>query len=108
MDELIERLQRAQAMAGTKNYGDTLAMQQIINNCFRALGEAIEALQATQWVETSERLPELAQNVVVDGGIGYLGLEGVWYSETGAGYGLPIQWEVTHWMPLPSPPNKEK
>lgn len=58
-----------------------------------------------EWIPVKERLPDFYQQVIVHGGIGYLNRDGVWYTITAIDYpGKPIQWEVTHWIPLPEPP----
>ena len=56
------------------------------------------------WVETADEIPREGQVVIVHGGVAqyrkgsfYTGME---YPQ----YERKIQWEVTHWMPLPVPP----
>ena len=60
------------------------------------------------WVKSSDRLPEDNETVIVRGGCGYY-LESTkcWYTclvKTYHGDDAIIQWDVTHWMPLPTPP----
>lgn len=59
-----------------------------------------------QWIPVSERLPHSRDMVIVQGGVGYYDASTLgWYTLTGFDSpGKPIQWEVTHWMPLPAPP----
>jgi len=58
------------------------------------------------WISVEDRLPEENEIVIVSGGIACL-LGGVWHSQTGIDTGRPIQWELTHWMPLPDAPEGE-
>ena len=59
-----------------------------------------------EWISVEAELPEDRQFVIVSGGIAYHGRDGRWMTATGCDLpGRPIQWEVTHWMPLPDPPN---
>lgn len=65
----------------------------------------IEIAQFDEWISVAEKLPEQGKKVLVSGGVACM-REGVWY--TGMEEPLfqrPIQWKVTHWMPLPNPPN---
>lgn len=57
-----------------------------------------------------ESAPKDGRAILVHGGVAlwYVGdnCDGAWYSITGHDYpGRPIEWPVTHWMPLPSPPS---
>jgi len=57
----------------------------------------------SEWISVKDRLPG-DYAVLVSGGVAYYA-DGVWYTVTGFTYpGVPIRWEVTHWMPLPEPP----
>jgi hypothetical protein len=58
-----------------------------------------------QWISVKERFPTCFENVIVHGGMAHYTGD-LWITETGASYGRPIQWEVTHWRPLPSPPKE--
>ena len=60
-----------------------------------------------------ESAPKDGTVIIVSGGIAYWrerlnhweGPSG-WYTLTGCEYpGKPIQWNVTHWQPLPEPPH---
>jgi hypothetical protein len=66
---------------------------------------------APKWIDVKTALPEPGEDVLTDGGISYMNRDGTWYTVTGCEYpGLPIQWEVTHWMTLPklpTPPTKD-
>ncbi len=58
----------------------------------------------SDWISVEDKLPDENTNVIVDGGIAYY-RKGLWMTLTGELFpGKPIQWIVTHWMPLPEPP----
>jgi len=60
-----------------------------------------------EWISVEDQLPGLNKTVIVDGGIAYLAHDRNWYTLTGEEYpGKVIQWTVTHWMPLPEPPEQ--
>jgi hypothetical protein len=62
------------------------------------------ARDVREWIPVSERLPDDNTKVIVHGGIAYI-RKGEWFTLTGERFpGKPIQWPVTHWMPLPEPP----
>ena len=55
------------------------------------------------WVRTSERMPEPNGVVIVEGGLAtWTG--SVWLSKTGNDSGRVIQWPVTYWTLLITPP----
>ncbi len=58
------------------------------------------------WIAVEDRMPEHLTVVLVDGGVGFWHeREKLWHTITGFDWpGRPIQWEVTHWMPLPKLP----
>lgn len=75
------------------------------------IDELERELAAYHWIPVSERLPVARERVLVPGGIAYWMdprpefPDGVWFSITGIeSPGRPIQWNVTHWMPLPEAP----
>ena len=61
-----------------------------------------------EWISVKDRLPERLDVVIVQGGIAYyLPDEEAWMTITGERWpGRPIVWNVTHWMPLPEPPEE--
>jgi len=63
--------------------------------------------RASGWISVEERLPEDGGLVLVHGGCAYC-KNGEWMSVMDEGYRRPqtILWTVTHWMPLPEPPEK--
>lgn len=65
--------------------------------------EVIESIipNLRPWIDVSEKLPTAGELVIVDGGVGKVDRQGVWWSMTGYYSPTPIQWEVRRWMPLP-------
>ena len=59
---------------------------------------------AHNWISVKDRLPFRGDYVIIQGGCGYLSREDVWFTLMEGSPHRPIQWEVTHWMPLPDPP----
>ena len=61
--------------------------------------------RASDWISVEERLPETGRGVLVHGGMAYLSdQDRAWHSMIDGN--RRIQWAVTHWMPLPEPPEK--
>ena len=61
----------------------------------------------SEWISVEDQLPVYDETVIVAGGIAYRRIldDGRWYTLTSCDYpGKPIQWDVTHWMPLPDGP----
>lgn len=79
--------------------GDDLRLVRMVARTF--LSE-----QQRRWIRCDERLPELGETVIVQGGIAYRKHpDGAWFTLTGETYpGRPIQWEVNHWIPIPAAP----
>ena len=71
-----------------------------------ALDMAIEALEQTQWIPCSERLPKVEENPVLVTSMGLVGMgwyrNGDWLASTN----LPF-FDVVAWMPLPEPYGKD-
>jgi len=66
--------------------------------------EYAELQSQHQWHRVEDELPPGDTVVLVQGGIAHR-YNGQWRSLTSTDWpGRPITWEVTHWMPLPSPP----
>ncbi len=64
--------------------------------------KAAEAGLHRAWVPCAERMPPTGWSVLVAGGCAYFnGIE--WRTLMGASHRV-IEWAVTHWMPLPEPP----
>ena len=73
----------------------------------KCLNEAPALTPQNEWVSVEERLPEEKQRVIVrcervGTSVGWI-LWGRWMTDIG-----PHAGDVTHWMPLPAPPQKEK
>jgi len=63
--------------------------------------ELIKALECTQWIPVSERLPEFYQKVLIIDETKTLNITRLCHSSDWELYG------ITHWMPLPEPPEVE-
>ena len=68
-----------------------------------------------EWISVKDRLPERNKLVLVravstarGGNITFVGAyDGFWFLQTAADtIGLTIQYDITHWMPLPEPPKE--
>ena len=80
------------------------------DNCDRDMAEKIvldmpTLIPPNEWVSVEERLPEEKQRVIVrcervGTSVGWI-LWGNWMTDIGPGAG-----KVTHWMPLPAPPDR--
>jgi hypothetical protein len=72
-----------------------------------ALDMAIEALEQTQWIPCSERLPKIEENPVLVTSMGLVGMgwyrNGDWLTSTN----LPF-FDVGAWLPLPKPYGKDE
>ena len=71
----------------------------------KCLNEAPTLTPPNEWVSVEERLPEEKQRVIVrcervGTSVGWI-LWGRWMTDIG-----PDAGEVTHWMPLPAPPDR--
>ena len=61
----------------------------------------------SEWISVDDRLPEVGVTVIVEGGCGYYS-DNVWWTLMGDNAHKLIQWKVTHWMPLPAPPEDKE
>lgn len=66
-----------------------------------------EEAQQMRWIPVEERLPKPQENPVI--ACDYTGVCLAWYSQTmGWQYSTGLSGvDITHWMPLPSPPKEE-
>ena len=75
-------------------------------------GSVTVQMDAAEWIPVSERLPEEGVDVLVftkegkfdsrpNRHVASFDEDGEWYPSHGDGYMFPV---VTHWMPLPEPP----
>jgi len=79
----------------------------IRKDCNGALAKArLEALQS-QWIPCSERLPEDTGNYLVwQKGSGESFADVSWFSGDSE-FGCKFYYDISHWMPLPTPPEQE-
>ena len=81
---------------------------------------ATDTNDGCKWIPVTERLPEnnkpvlvYCTNITIQGGkivhIGSLDCKQFWFLRTQPGIAsFPVrEWQVTHWMPLPEPPQEE-
>ena len=75
----------------------------------RHIAELESQLNNNKWISVEEELPRDAKPVIVRGGCGHYSHKyKKWFTNMERdrfGEYLPIQWEVTHWMPIPVLPN---
>ena len=58
-----------------------------------------------EWISVKARVPDDSKMVLIAGGVGFYDKEiKGWRTLVGRDSGRLIEWEVTHWMPLPNPP----
>lgn len=82
---------------------DTLDFEENTHGATEVIGEAadaIEELSKPKWIPVTERLPEERKDVLV----------ALRRGEIAVDYYQPNRWgysDVTHWMPLPTPPSAE-
>ena len=83
--------------------------QEIIDRlaAYEDTGLAPEEVQQMRWIPVEERLPKPQENPVI--ACDYTGVCLAWYSPTmGWKYRTGLSGvDITHWMPLPSPPKEE-
>lgn len=64
----------------------------------------------SQWIKCSERMPDDFMDVLITDGIYvevmWLDCEGYWDSWVDGGYRTVCPDDITHWMPLPKPPQE--
>ena len=95
------------------NYGSPpypVVTQEIIDHlaAYEDTGLTPEEVQQMRWIPVEERIPRPEENPVLV--YDYSGVSMAWHTKAmGWSYktSLPCV-EVTHWMPLPSPPKEEK
>lgn len=78
-----------------------------LNQAMWEITHAPTLTQPNEWVSVEERLPEEKQRVIVrcervGTSVGWI-LWSNWMTDIGPGAG-----KVTHWMPLPAPPDSQK
>ena len=94
-----------------EKYADELSVQRVFDYDagfvagIRAALEMPTLTPPNEWVSVEERLPEEKQRVIVrcervGTSVGWI-LWGNWMTDIGPGAG-----KVTHWMPLPAPPDR--
>lgn len=109
-DYLMERLNRKKAGPANKRYTEGF------NDCLMRVRSMVHSMPTlipqNEWVSVEERLPEDNTQVLMWSAKWKIAEAGSYYnqhfwvySEIGDGY---IADNITHWMPLPLPPEKEE
>ena len=70
----------------------------------------------SKWIPVTERLPEMRDDgfadafLVTNGCVGHIAyfVDGEWIFTENGEMKEPMFYDVTHWMPLPTPPNTEE
>ncbi len=102
--EMFEKIADAHKEQKDAIHQDYLIQKRRAEKAEAELAESKKKLAEREWISVEQELPPSADMVIVPGGIArYYAKQGGWYSYT-ACEGRPIQWDVTHWMPLPVPP----
>lgn len=86
---------------------EALGDEKLVN--YKAAISALEQQLQSQWIPVSERLPDDQQRVIVKCKeyptvIGWL-MHGDWHTDFGCMYNN--RYDVTHWQPLPKPPEED-
>lgn len=99
---VMQTLGEAISGEGGLHIGDALDMAKRVKVILAApIAPRVEAEAISPWISVKDRLPFAGDYVIVQGGCGYISREGVWFTLMEGSPHRPIQWEVTHWMPLP-------
>lgn len=97
---------------GVKNWrGDPIGGDTICRDCL-VLENVPTLTPPNEWVSVEDRLPASGQNVIATNGsdVGeawYASLSRSWYRYNGLEWNRICR-EVTHWMPLPEPPDSRQ
>ena len=109
-EKLIELIQSA--VGGCARYWAELIADILIANGFRLETKQATSDKASEWISVEDRLPGTQKILITDGDVvmrGYRRPDGTWKY----GVGAHETWDrlslrpVTHWMPLPKPPQEE-
>lgn len=76
----------------------------LLTRAQKAEADLAQLRESMRWIPVSERLPEDDTTVLVAGGCAYYQSHNGWFTLMGSDAHRRISWVVTHWMPLPKPP----
>lgn len=96
--------------AGRELWADkpTETQNEDIANFCRDLGLVREALERTRWIPCSERLPDMPGDYQVCTKNEFYGTKNVSKRYFNGDYWSGRWTNITHWMPLPEPPEEEQ
>lgn len=115
IDECIKQMESLRAHCEAM-FDDKFASDETWDRDITALDMAISRMKQAGWVSVKDRLPEEGERVLATDGdfvgeaylMDYHPVPGVfgryWYRSYGANWSLVSDKPVTHWMPLPEPP----
>ena len=113
-DKLLEQLQKKKCGPANKRYTEGF------NDCLMRVRSMVHSAPTltppNEWVSVEERLPEVDDSVLVHIIDTFDNRENIVITKYTIGLNLKMEWlgfehnsfKVTHWMPLPAPPKKEK
>ncbi|HNT78002.1 MAG TPA: DUF551 domain-containing protein [Anaerolineae bacterium] len=101
----LREVEREKVAAWILSFGFATGHGDTIEDLLSEAGTQIQELRAAQeWVPVSERLPDNGVTVLIAGGCAYHLSHNGWFTLMGSDAHRRITWTVTHWMPLPLPP----
>lgn len=103
-DELVKRLREDVPKALSSFDYDFVADWIKVKGSIKEAADAIEKLSKPRWIPVTERLPEPLVNVLALYGDGRMDID--WVDHEGCFVCENLYDGVTHWMPLPEPPEE--
>jgi len=106
LERVREAIETIRVIANVAHAFDDISHYTALNEAEQALVEKLEHLETGGWRDAIKNPPANGVPVIVKGGLAMRKTGGVWYTGMEEPlYQRPIEWQVTHWQPLP--PTKE-